>query len=957
MIYQLVFCPNEALGDDVFYQTNEIVDHIVHLLPKYQLQPFCSPNTSLADGVSPLLITDLEQRTYIVEPKDGGDLYFLLPERLEQIDDLSLSSELLRAFAVMEGMRTNFNSSKLKDELKAIFGVNQISEKVFLEAIPTYTDPLNSSIGINFYSVQFSELKRKLFDALYMLYVLRRKTSVNLEYIIDGLRVLHVLEALAIDDLIQMVKIVPPPADVDKLRGVLNGFFPELKNWDPIKDPLPDSLPLIQSMEDFNACFTATPVIHPIFARLDNYRKPFNDIKPIGIGDLKVVKQWLVEYLPGEISHIQNVLIGEVIDQTHRRLEKSDETFSFSSSTRESSQSDTQSTDRFELKTEAENIIKNELNVGANANVSYNNGMIIANVGANFSYKRDTTNQSKVSNNLARDVISKAAQQVEKNATEARSVTKIFETEETNKHIFDNKGGTKHVTGIYRRIDKKYKAQLFNYGKRLMFEFIVPEPAAFFVESRLINFASTLEVPLRPIKPDREIADFDFTANEIDEEKFKLLRQDYDLSEFNYPESFRSVFLTDASNQASFSQKDLPDRDWTAQAVVSNLGASGYQITLVELGGSLHFHGKNRTPPDEANLLQFYLQGQLIGERNLKAYENWHFDQHWNWERLFDLAASPIQINTNEVSAVAKFQCVKNISNLTIRLEIKPSSNYLDQWKADVYKKIKKFEQDKLDKEYQEAMLQYGSRMSEFNNRLSQMKAQTVSSLIQGQSEAFNRGIISTELKKNCLTMMTKEFDANNIGDLFNVETIEGSDVQLNYHKFKVIEADDSSVTASFIQDNPTVKYPSIKLNEAKSKGLFIQFLEQAFEWQQLAYIFYPYFWANQPKWVEMMNRLDDADSNMSAFLQAGYAKVLIAITPGYEDAVLHFLATREPWQGGPSPVIGDPLFIPLHEELRKKQDDLYNATPEGEPWTFILPTSLVYLDGSDALPKFPDQA
>ena len=39
--------------------------------------------------------------------------------------------------------------------------------------------------------------------------------------------------------------------------------------------------------------------------------------------------------------------------------------------------------------------------------------------------------------------------------------------------------------------------------------------------------------------------------------------------------------------------------------------------------------------------------------------------------------------------------------------------------------------------------------------------------------------------------------------------------------------------------------------------------------------------------------------------------------------------------------MIGDPLFIPLHEELRRQQDDLYNAVPEGAPWTFVLPKVL----------------
>jgi hypothetical protein len=144
------------------------------------------------------------------------------------------------------------------------------------------------------------------------------------------------------------------------------------------------------------------------------------------------------------------------------------------------------------------------------------------------------------------------------------------------------------------------------------------------------------------------------------------------------------------------------------------------------------------------------------------------------------------------------------------------------------------------------------------------------------------------------------------------------------------------------------VDYPSIHLDKAKLKGSYIQFLEQAFEWQQLAYIFYPYFWASQNKWINLMNYNDYTDKNFSDFLQAGSVRVLLAVQPSYNDAVIHYLATREPWNGGTVPVIGDPLYLPLFEEIHKKQDDLYGAKSDGSgPWYFTVPTSLVWLQGS----------
>ena len=38
--------------------------------------------------------------------------------------------------------------------------------------------------------------------------------------------------------------------------------------------------------------------------------------------------------------------------------------------------------------------------------------------------------------------------------------------------------GAEHIVGIYRHVDQVQQAWIENYGKRLMLEFLVPEPAA-----------------------------------------------------------------------------------------------------------------------------------------------------------------------------------------------------------------------------------------------------------------------------------------------------------------------------------------------------------------------------------------------------------------------------------------------------------------------------------------------
>ena len=78
-------------------------------------------------------------------------------------------------------------------------------------------------------------------------------------------------------------------------------------------------------------------------------------------------------------------------------------------------------------------------------------------------------------------------------------------------------------------------------------------------------------------------------------------------------------------------------------------------------------------------------------------------------------------------------------------------------------------------------------------------------------------------------------------------------------------------------------------------------------------------------------------------------------VHPAYNDAVMYYLENNGAiWNGGEPPRLNDPMFISLADELRNLTDDLQGATPEGDPWQVILPTTLVYLQKDAALPIHP---
>jgi hypothetical protein len=97
-----------------------------------------------------------------------------------------------------------------------------------------------------------------------------------------------------------------------------------------------------------------------------------------------------------------------------------------------------------------------------------------------------------------------------------------------------------------------------------------------------------------------------------------------------------------------------------------------------------------------------------------------------------------------------------------------------------------------------------------------------------------------------------------------------------------------------------------------------------------------------------------DPDPLFTQFRQAGSARVVLPVHPAYNDAVMYFLENNGAiWGGGEPPSLSDPLFISLAQELRNQTDDLANASPEGEPWEVVLPTTLIYLQKDADLPTF----
>ena len=147
----------------------------------------------------------------------------------------------------------------------------------------------------------------------------------------------------------------------------------------------------------------------------------------------------------------------------------------------------------------------------------------------------------------------------------------------------------------------------------------------------------------------------------------------------------------------------------------------------------------------------------------------------------------------------------------------------------------------------------------------------------------------------------------------------------------------------------PYPHFPEILLDKSVKDGNIVKFFEESFEWKNATYTFYPYFWSRKEKWVQRQ-AFTDTDPIFQSFLQAGYARIVVPVSPGMERLALLFswrpeLALRT----GASAVwalgIENPVHIALATELYHahrivKEED----APIIDSYIEKLPTNLVYL-------------
>jgi hypothetical protein len=593
----------------------------------------------------------------------------------------------------------------------------------------------------------------------------------------------------------------------------------------------------------------------------------------VGVADLLLVKQTLKAYELADFAHVENALRGELREREHRRLNIQEETTAFESEREVERERNLQSTERNEMQAEAAKQLKTDAGVQAGLQVSGSYGPTVSfSASLNASFSTSVQESQRKATSFSREVTEKTSERVRERVREERRKRVLEQIEELNRHKIDNTVNPKgHLRGIYRWLNKVYDAQVLNYGKRMMYEFVLPEPAAFLIYTLIEHPPVDATLPPKPEPPT-------YSGTPLKPEN---------LTQYNYQRYVAQYHITNAPPPPSefkmiahFDKLDGQQDPATFGRAAKMALPDDYEAFGAYVNRYYVF------PQGTAHALKIVIGGNAedIGASWGARYVD--FNEPFRGE---------ISITYGGFGLRAFGLGVDVFCGIT--------EEGFAKWQQKAY----------------DAIIEGYERMrGDYEEKLAASKiAQGVQ--IIGRNPLENRRMERDELKK------------------WIVMILRGSPY-LNIDSFL-----------------PSSE-PAMDIDKVCKNGKLIRFLENAFEWHNMSYICYPYFWGRHSRWSAALH-FTDPDPDFAEFLKAGAARVQVPVRPGFETAIAHFCDTGA-IPDGEATLVGGSMYVPIVQEITESLGKLDDGVPypEGsQPWEVRVPTSLVVVQDLEEISGIRD--
>jgi hypothetical protein len=618
----------------------------------------------------------------------------------------------------------------------------------------------------------------------------------------------------------------------------------------------------------------------------------------VGIAPLFVVQTKLLKYEKGEIAHIENILAGESKKRNLRVLNRIEDILTTDEETTKLTEKDSQTTDKFELSQEINKNQKEEMKFDTGLKVNADLGTVKIAASADFAYSNSKDTTEKTAVGQSKEIINKAVNQITERTRTQHTIRTVKETEEINDHTLAN-ATANHVSGIYRWVDKFYLAQVKSYGSRKMLEFVVPEPAAFYLFSKANKRSE---------------------GNTVDKPIYPQIWAPYDAPETTDDYGYRNLFsykdIKLDDEDPSNSYMDRVKQNYGNALPVQPKSNFRYIKAITTAVPSEGSKEETKTAVGTADLTippDYYVNSMSL----TCSYDSSDADP----QTMKYVAIGDMKMDLDEFSNSSTLYNVDNfrgegwVGNIPVSYHLHVKEFVIE---VECLCSLTKEAKDRSRKAIFDAiMLEYNNRLKDYNQWLKEKEDEAkMEIVISGNNPDRNREIEKEELKRASIEILTSQ-------------------------RFESFDAMRYPPTVP--SSTPYYGYPDFSFTDVTEEGRYIEFFEQIFDWHLMTYEFYPYFWGNKGRWT-LLKSLDDNDPIFRNFLQAGAARVIVPVKKNYDAFVDYFIqSSGKIWNGGEAPNPGDPYWLSVADDMKNDTDN--SAGEVVDEWIIKLPTDLVILD------------
>jgi hypothetical protein len=386
-----------------------------------------------------------------------------------------------------------------------------------------------------------------------------------------------------------------------------------------------------------------------------------------------------------------------------RRLERTETTLVQETETTKEEERDTQTTERFSLTRETSDTIQSDAEFKAGLSVDAKYGPTVeVKANAEFATKSSEEASVKQSSEYSKDVVARSVSKVVERVREQRTTTTLVEFEEKYSHGYDNTTGAKHISGVYQWVDQVLQAQIYNYGKRLLFDVTVPEPAT----AIMVEEAGNPPTPQGITEP----PPFTLQADQITEQNYAHWAKLYDATGLEAPPELTKTFNKPFANVQA---QDPHEAAGTESLTIDD----GYAAQYALFTASYRYYGG-------ASLRI------MIGDAWVDAFNSQGF-----YDMSGETGTVPLAYDMWKIETYA----------MTVEVFCRRTDRALTAWKLKTHASI---------------LQAYVAKEAAYRQALSEAQA-AAATAAYGRNPGLNAQLINNELRKQCLTLVTgQEFEA-----------------------------------------------------------------------------------------------------------------------------------------------------------------------------------------------------